>query len=66
MGAESSDLFGCGIRSGAPPARAPTSTGVLTRLRRLGVRSVFITHWFDNAFAGAALEGGTKGSSSTP
>jgi len=27
----------------------------------LGIRSLFIAHWFDNAFAGAALEDGTKG-----
>ena len=30
-------------------------------MRRLGVRSLFVAHWVDNAFAGAALEGGTKG-----
>jgi microsomal dipeptidase-like Zn-dependent dipeptidase len=61
IGAESSDLFGCGIRSGrATCTRADVDRG-LSRMRRLGVRSVFIAHWFDNAFAGAALEGGTKG-----
>jgi hypothetical protein len=30
-------------------------------MRRLGVRSLFIAHWVNNAFAGSALEGGTKG-----
>jgi hypothetical protein len=25
------------------------------------VRSLFIAHWIDNAFAGAALEGGARG-----
>ena len=29
--------------------------------KRRGIRSVFIAHWVDNAFAGAALEGGDKG-----
>ena len=33
----------------------------LRKLRRLGVRTLFVAHWVDNAFAGAALEGGTKG-----
>ena len=61
IGVESSDLFGCGIRAGrARCTRADVDRG-LARVRRLGVRSVFIAHWFDNAFAGAALEGATKG-----
>jgi hypothetical protein len=29
--------------------------------RRLGVRTVFPMHWTDNAFGGAAIEGGLKG-----
>jgi hypothetical protein len=29
--------------------------------KRAGVRSVFVAHWVDNAFAGAAIEGGDKG-----
>ncbi len=31
------------------------------RLRRLGVRSMFIAHWIDNAFAGPALQPGDNG-----
>ena len=58
VGAESSNLFGCGLRAGrATCTRADVDRG-LARLRRLGVRSVFVAHWFDNAFGGAALEGG--------
>jgi microsomal dipeptidase-like Zn-dependent dipeptidase len=61
VGAETSNLFGCGLRDGrASCTRADVDRG-LARLRRLGVRSVFVAHWFDNAFGGAALEGGTKG-----
>jgi hypothetical protein len=33
----------------------------IRQFRRWGVRTVFVAHWVDNAFAGAALEGGAKG-----
>lgn len=33
----------------------------LEALHRLGVRSMFVAHWADNGFAGAAIEGGVKG-----
>ena len=59
IGVESSDpsrLLG----AGADCTRADVDRG-LARMRRLGVRSLFVAHWVDNAFAGAALEGGIKG-----
>ena len=62
IGIESSDPFGCSelrrqaavhARRRRPrPRRAPAARAS---------RSMFIAHWVDNAFAGAALEGGTKG-----
>jgi microsomal dipeptidase-like Zn-dependent dipeptidase len=61
IGAESSSLFGCGLRAGrATCTRADVAAGI-ARAKRLGVRALFVAHWFDNAFAGAALEGGDKG-----
>ena len=40
--------------------RADVSRGV-RRVRRLGVRSMFIAHWIDNAFAGPALQPSDNG-----
>jgi microsomal dipeptidase-like Zn-dependent dipeptidase len=58
IGVESSDALGCSLP--ADCTRADVDRG-LDRLQRLGVTSLFIAHWVDNGFAGAALEGGTKG-----
>jgi hypothetical protein len=58
IGAEWSSPLGCSERAGC--TRADVDRGI-ARLRRLGVRSTFVAHWVDNGFAGAALEGGTKG-----
>ena len=58
IGAESSDLFGCSEPAGCH--RKDVDRG-LEKMRRLGLSSLFIAHWVDNGFAGAALEGGTKG-----
>ena len=58
IGVESSDVLGCS--EGAGCTRADVDRGI-AKLRRLGVRSLFVAHWVDNAFAGAALEGGVKG-----
>ena len=58
IGVESSDPFNCSEPAGC--RRSDVDRG-LRKLRRLGVRTLFIAHWVDNAFAGAALEGGTKG-----
>jgi microsomal dipeptidase-like Zn-dependent dipeptidase len=61
IGIESSNPFGCSLRPGTRRCtRADVDRGVAS-LKRLGVRSLFLAHWFDNAFAGAALEGATKG-----
>jgi microsomal dipeptidase-like Zn-dependent dipeptidase len=61
IGIESSDLFGCSESNGrAGCTRADINRG-LAQYERLGVRGMFVAHWVDNAFAGAALEGGTKG-----
>lgn len=58
---ESSDLLGCSERRGRPACtRADIDRG-LARYVRLGVRDMFIAHWINNAFAGAAFEGGSKG-----
>ena len=58
IGVESSNPFGCSETAGCD--RADVDRG-LAKLRRLGVSSLFVAHWVDNAFAGPALEGGTKG-----
>jgi microsomal dipeptidase-like Zn-dependent dipeptidase len=58
IGAESSDLFDCTETSDC--TEADVDRGIRAA-RRLGIRSLFITHWIDNAFAGAAIEGGDKG-----
>jgi microsomal dipeptidase-like Zn-dependent dipeptidase len=61
IGLESSGLFGCSQRLGVPACdRAQIDAGI-AGLRKLGIRSVFVAHWVDNALGGAALEGGDKG-----
>ncbi len=61
IGVESSDPFDCSEFEGTSSCtRANVDSGI--RLyRRLGIRGMFIAHWVNNAFAGAALEGGDKG-----
>jgi microsomal dipeptidase-like Zn-dependent dipeptidase len=61
IGVESSNPFGCRLRNGRSACTAKDVDRGLAAYHRLGVRSLFIAHWFDNAFAGAALEGGVKG-----
>jgi Membrane dipeptidase (Peptidase family M19) len=61
IGIESSNLFGCGEFEGEPQCtRADVDRGI-RNYKRLGVRTMFVAHWVDNAFSGAALEGGPKG-----
>jgi microsomal dipeptidase-like Zn-dependent dipeptidase len=62
IGIESSDLFGCSELEGEPQCTKEDVNRGIRDYKRLGVRSMFIAHWVDNAFAGAALEGGAKGS----
>jgi microsomal dipeptidase-like Zn-dependent dipeptidase len=61
IGVESSDPFGCSEKNGqAQCTQADVDNGIRA-FHTEGVRALFITHWVDNAFAGAALEGGDKG-----
>jgi hypothetical protein len=61
IGVESSDPFGCSEHLGVPACDRAGIEAAIRRLHRLGVCSMFIAHWVDNALAGAALEGGDKG-----
>ncbi len=61
IGIESSDLFGCSEFDGKPQCTRADIRRGLANYRRLGVRGMFVAHWVNNAFSGAALEGGTKG-----
>jgi microsomal dipeptidase-like Zn-dependent dipeptidase len=61
IGLESSNLFGCSELMGKPECtRADIDRGI-RKARRLGVRSLFVNHWTNNALGGSALEGGAKG-----
>jgi len=61
IGIESSDLFDCSELEGKPQCtRAAVDRGIRD-YKRLGVRTMFVAHWVDNAFSGAALEGGSRG-----
>jgi microsomal dipeptidase-like Zn-dependent dipeptidase len=61
IGIESSDLFGCSeVRSKSQCTRSDIVRGI-HHYRRLGVRGMFVAHWFNNALSGAALEEGDKG-----
>ena len=61
VGVEASDPFGCGERlDRSACTRADVDRG-LALYHRLGISGFFIAHWVDNAFAGAALEGGATG-----
>jgi microsomal dipeptidase-like Zn-dependent dipeptidase len=61
IGVESSNPLGCRLKAGRAACTARDVDRGLTAYHRLGIRTLFIAHWFDNAFAGAALEGGLKG-----
>ena len=60
-GVESSNPFGCGQFEGQPKCDQAAIDAGIARLRAAGVRALFLTHWVDNALAGAALESGDKG-----
>jgi microsomal dipeptidase-like Zn-dependent dipeptidase len=61
IGIESSNLFGCSERLDVPQCdRSDVDRGI-RMARALGVRGVFPMHWTDNAFGGAALEAGGRG-----
>ena len=61
IGIESSNLFGCSESMDVPQCDRRDIDRGIRNARRLGVRSVFPMHWTDNAFGGAALEGGGRG-----
>src|SRR5436190_2244595 len=61
LGVESSNPFGCSEQLGQPqctPADVDRGIGLY---KRLGISGMFIAHWVNNAFAGAAIESGNKG-----
>jgi hypothetical protein len=61
IGIESSDPLGCSESMGTPACTAVQVDRRLDQFRRLGVRTMFVAHWIDNVFAGAALEADAKG-----
>ncbi|WP_205695571.1 membrane dipeptidase [Conexibacter sp. SYSU D00693] len=61
LGVEASNLFGCSQLRGVPACDRDDIDAGIRRLRALGIRAAFLTHWVDNALGGAALEGGDKG-----
>lgn len=61
IGMEASDALGCSERLGVPQCTKADIDRRLDELYRLGLRSMFVAHWVDNAFAGAAFESGATG-----
>src|SRR3954452_17575689 len=61
IGVEASSPFGCTEQAGQPHCTKAQIDAGIRQYKQLGVRAMFITHWIDNAFGGAALEGGDKG-----
>jgi microsomal dipeptidase-like Zn-dependent dipeptidase len=61
IGMEVSNPFGCSEFQNEPQCTRDDIDAGLRELRRLGLRSMFIAHWTDNAFGGAAFEGGATG-----
>jgi microsomal dipeptidase-like Zn-dependent dipeptidase len=61
IGMESSDALGCSEREGLAQCTRADVDRRLDELHRIGLRSMFIAHWIDNGFAGAAFEGGATG-----
>jgi microsomal dipeptidase-like Zn-dependent dipeptidase len=61
IGVESSNPFGCSEYDGRPKCSKRDVDRGIALYRRLGVRSMFIAHWVDNAFAGAAFQSGATG-----
>jgi microsomal dipeptidase-like Zn-dependent dipeptidase len=61
IGVEASNPFGCSEFLNQPLCgRADIDRGIAL-YRQLGIRSMFIAHWVDNAFGGAALQSGATG-----
>ena len=61
IGVEASNPFGCSEYLDAPQCTTADVDRGIALYQRLGIRTMFIAHWVDNAFAGAALQGGATG-----
>ncbi|MGJ8670782.1 MAG: hypothetical protein ACSHXK_14935 [Oceanococcus sp.] len=55
LGIEASKLFHCGEFLDAPECGEADIDAGIDEFFDLGIRSVFLAHWFDNAFGGAGL-----------
>ncbi len=60
MGVESSKPFGCGEFLDAPECTREDIRARLDEFEALGIRSLFLAHWFDNALGGPGLFGPTE------
>ncbi|GAA1568487.1 hypothetical protein GCM10009678_59120 [Actinomadura kijaniata] len=61
LGVETSEPFGCRQVLGAPRCTARDIDEGLDEMHRLGVRSMFVCHKFDNALCGVRFDSGTTG-----
>ena len=61
IGVESSSPFGCSEFQGTPQCEREDVERGIALYRRLGVSTMFIAHWVNNAFAGAHVEDGDIG-----
>ncbi|WP_223263365.1 membrane dipeptidase [Rhodococcus sp. MTM3W5.2] len=61
IGIETSEPFGCGIRNDVPQCTEADIDRGLDEVYALGVRQMYVTHKFDNAFGGTRFDGGTTG-----
>ena len=61
IGVESSSPFGCSEFLGQPQCDEADIDRGIALYRRLGISSLFVAHWVDNAFAGASVEEGATG-----
>ena len=57
IGIEASKLFNCGVFLDAPECSEQDIDAGIAEFYDLGVRAVFINHWFDNSYGGAGLFG---------
>lgn len=60
LGIESSKLFGCGEFLDSPECTPASMQAQLDEFAALGIRSLFLAHWFDNALGGPGLFGPTE------
>jgi hypothetical protein len=61
LGAEVSRVLGCGVYQGVPECDKPQIDAGLDEIQRLGIRTFFPIHKFDNAFGGVRMDGGELG-----